>query len=336
MALLRALLLLLLAAGCGVGPFDDVPGGRDNLPTRAAGPYSKLEIDFDTPADEPYVVVDRRAHVRDPAPLARDDGGVRLWFTHSPIASDGSSDTADIWVTELPDLHELPDLAPELAVAADADWEEGFIAEPSVVDLGDDHLVLYYRGGRAAPAIGRADSTDGGATWDKHPDNPLLPDALTPAAAALPDGRVILFYTRPGATDAILAADSDDGVAFAPRADPVITPRPDLAEAFDADAVGDPFALVTVPLDASDTVHIGLFFTGTRPPRTGDEPVTSIGYAGSFDGRTFARFLGPEPILAGGPPSEAGPAALLVPAGGVLFFQEAPQNRDRVAAAVHP
>ena len=334
--LLGVLGVLVVQLGCGVGPFDDEPGGRDNLPTRAAGPYSKLEIDFDTPADEPYVVIDRQAHVRDPAPLARDDGGVRLWFSHSPINDDGTSDTAAIWVTELSGLHELADVAPVLALAPDADWEEDLVAEPSIVDLGDDHLVLFYRGGLTAPAIGRADSTDGGATWDKHPDNPLLEAARSPAAAALPDGRFLLFFTRPGATDAILAADSQDGVSFTTRDEPVVTPRPDLEEAFDADAVGDPFALVTLPLDASDTFHVGLFFSGTRPARTGDEPVTSIGYAASFDGSTFARFLGPEPVLEGGPPDEAGPAVLLVPAGGILFFHEAPQNRDRVAAAVHP
>jgi hypothetical protein len=337
MALLKHILLVLPLAGCGVGPFDDAPGGRDNLPTRAAGPYRKLEIDFDTPADEPYVVVDRRAHVRDPAPLARDDGGVRLWFTRAEIDSDGASDTAEIWVAGVPSIVSLPDEAPSRALAADAAWEEDVVAEPSVVDLGEDHLVLYYRGGAAVPAVGRADSSDGGATWTKHPDNPLLAGARSPTAAFLPGGTVLLYYTAPGTPGILAAASDDDGVTFDPLG-PVITPRPDLDEAFDADAVGDPFALVTIPLDSTgaDQVHIGLFFTGTRPPTTGDDPVVSIGYAASYDGRTFARFLGPDPVLAGGPPSELGPAVLLVPAGGVLFFHEARQNRDRLAVSVHP
>ena len=71
----------LALAACGLGPFDDAPGGRDNLPTRAAGPYGKTEIDFATPADEPYVLFEVTANYRDPAPLARDDGGFRIWFT---------------------------------------------------------------------------------------------------------------------------------------------------------------------------------------------------------------------------------------------------------------
>ena len=64
---MRALLLIAsLATACGLAPFDDEPGGRDNLPTRAAGPYDKTEIDFDTPADA-VALAERilaRAHLR--------------------------------------------------------------------------------------------------------------------------------------------------------------------------------------------------------------------------------------------------------------------------------
>jgi hypothetical protein len=323
---------LLLATACGLGPFEDAPGGRDNLPTRAAGPYQKLEIDFDTPADEPYVLYEGPAHYRDPAPLPRTGGGIRIWFTRQGI----DSDEAAIWVAELPDIRELPDRAPAPALEADAAWEEGFVAEPSILDLGGGHLVLYYRGGVSVPAIGRADSVDGGSTWDKHPQNPVLTGAAGPAAAALPGG-IALYHTSP-ARPGIQLAQSEDGVAFDILTEPVVEPRPGVAGAFDPLEVADPFALTTEPIDHTGAaqIHVGLFFAGARPGEDPGETIHAIGYAGSHGGEVFERFLGNDPILAGGPPSERGPAVLLVPAGGILFFHEARLNRDRIAAAVHP
>jgi hypothetical protein len=335
MALLtmRALLLapLALAAACGLGPFDDQPGGRDNLPTRAAGPYAKPEIDFATPADEPYVLYEVTANYLDPTPLARDGGGFRVWFTRGD-PDDGS---AEIWYAELPDVHALPDVAPRGAVAPDAGWEESFVGEPAVVDLGGGHLVLYYRGGTLAPAIGRADSVDNGGSWQKHPANPILEGATSPAAALLAGGETALYFMSPD-RPGIHAAIGDDGVAFNRLPDPIIEARPALEDAFDELAVADPFALVTDTLDEAEPVHVGLFFSGTRP---GGEPgvlVDAIGYAGSYDGRAFTRFFGPDPVLEAGPPSEAGPGVISVAAGGVLFFHEPKQNRYRIGAAVHP
>lgn len=327
---MRLLLATLLCAACGVGPFDDEPGGRDNLPTRAAGPYAKTEIDFDTPADEPYVLADVTAHLRDPAPLARDGGGVRLWFTReSP--DDGSG---EIWYAELPGVHAVPDVPPRPALAASEPWEEDFVGEPTVIDLGGGHLVLYYRGGTSAPAIGRADSLDDGASWQKSAGNPLLTGARSPAAALLADATA-LYFVDPEAAG-IQAALAGDGLAFARLPEPVIAPRPGLEDAFDALAVGDPFALVTATLDDTEPVHVGLFFTGTRP---GGEPgslVDAVGYAGSYDGVSFARFFGADAVLEAGPPSEGSPGVIRVAAGGVLFFHELRQNRFAVAAALHP
>ena len=324
------LFLAASLAACGVGPFDDEPGGRDNLPTRAAGPYGRTEIDFDTPADEPYVLADITANVRDPAPLARDGGGFRIWYTRgSP-----EGDAAEIWYAELPDVHSVPDVPPGLALAPSEAWEEDFVAEPTVIDLGGGHLVLYYRGGIDAPAIGRADSTDDGASWQKHGDNPLVEGAISPAAALLAD-TTALYFLDPAAPG-IHAATADDGVSFTRLPEPIIERRPALEEAFDALAVGDPFALVTHTLEDAEPVHVGLFFSGTRP---GGEPgllVDSIGYAGSYDGLSFTRFFGADPVLDAGPPSESGPGVISVAAGGVMFFHELVQNRYRIGAALHP
>ncbi len=326
----RAIGLLVIVTACGVGPFDDEPGGRDNLPTRAAGPYDKTEIDFDTPADEPYVIADIAANVRDPSPLARAGGGFRLWYTRQD-PDDGS---AEIWYAELPDVHSVPDVPARPALTADAAWEDGFVGEPSVVDLGGGHLVLYYRGGTGAPAIGRADSSDDGASWQKQADNPVLEGAASPAAALLGD-RTALYFVEPGAPG-IRAASAADGVAFTREPEPIVEPRPGLEEAFDTLAVAEPFALVTATLDDQEPVHIGLFFTGTRP---GGEPGTlnqAIGYAGSYDGLSFDRFFGADPVLEAGPPSDGGPGVISVAAGGVLFFHELKQTRYRIGASLHP
>jgi hypothetical protein len=322
---------VLLAAGCGLGPLDDASGGKDHLPTRGAGPYAKTEIDFDTPADEPYILADTFAHVRDPAPLRRPDGGIRLWLTRQEV----DREAAEIWYTELPSVHDLPDRAPAAVLTADAEWEVGVVAEPSLVDLGAGRLVLYYRGGAGdAPAIGRADSSDGGETFVKHPDNPILPGAAGPAAIAIGD-RFVLYYTAPD-QGGIFAADSEDGVRFEPRPAPVVVPRPALADAFDSLSVSEPFAVVS-QTQGDNPVHVGLFFTGARPGAPdGAEPVRSIGYAASYGGDDFDRFFGAKPILAGAPPSEAGPAVLLEPDGGTLFIHEVVPGRDRLAAAVHP
>jgi hypothetical protein len=327
---MRALAILALVAACGVGPFDDEPGGRDNLPTRAAGPYDKTEIDFDTPADEPYVVADIAANVRDPSPLGRAGGGIRLWYTRE----DPDEGSAEIWYAELPDVHSVPDVPARFALAADAGWEEGFVGEPSVVDLGGGQLVLYYRGGIESPAIGRADSSDEGQSWQKHAGNPILEAAASPAAALLAD-RTVLYFVDPD-EPGIRAATATDGVGFTREPAPVIAVRPGLAEAFDTLAVADPFALVTATLDGEEPVHVGLFFTGTRPGGDPGTLIDAIGYAGSYDGLSFDRFFGADPVLEPGLPSDGGAGVISVAAGGVLFFHELKQTRYRIGAALHP
>lgn len=327
---MKGLLLLALLTACGLGPFEDEPGGRDNLPTRAAGPYGKTELDFDTPADEPYVLADITANLRDPSPLGRPDGGFRIWYTQE----EPDHTAAAIGYAELPDVHSVPDVPARLALAADQDWEEGYVAEPSVVDLGGGHLVLYYRGGLAAPAIGRADSTDDGASWQKHAGNPVLEGAITPAAALLTDTTAIYFVDP--AAPGIQAATADDGLAFARAAAPVVEARPGLPEAFDEIAVGDPYALVTDTLDDAEPVHVGLFFTGTSPGGEPGTTIDAIGYAGSYDGLSFTRFFAADAVLEPGPPSDGGPGVISVAAGGVLFFHELKQTRYRIGAALHP
>ncbi len=314
--------LVTATGGCGMGLFESESGGADNLPTEAAGPYGKLDIDSDTPADEPYVLVDRQASLLDPTVLSRDDDGVRLWFGRE---LDNDPEHSEIWRAEIPSIHDLPDVEPVVTLVADQPWEETRVAAPSVYAVDRDTVVMYYEGGLDPVAIGRAESHDGGATWIKDPDNPVLTGA-EPSAAPL-DGGVVLYYTRtdqPG----IFRADSADGHAFTEDPDPVLVARDD-PEAFDLHGVSDP--CIVVEISEAGQLHFGLFYNGTNQ---GDD--VAIGYAGSFDGREFERFSGLDPVLQPASPDENGPAAILGRASGTLFFHEVRLGRQRIAVAVHP
>lgn len=316
----------LILAGCGLGFGDTPTGGADNLPTVGAGPYGKPAIDFDTPADEPFVVADSAASLRDPAVLPAPGGGFRLWFARTPDDGTGASDIA---YAELPAVTELPTRGPEVVMSPDQAWEEGRVAAPAVVDTGDE-LVMYYEGGHGdAAATGRAISHDGGTTWQKYDQNPVVP-LLRPTAALTPDGW-LMYGVLPG-EPGIWRATSADGLAWTLGDAPVIVPRPNLPEAFDTLAVTDPYILVRET--PAGRLHYGLFFAGWDPPA--DEPAAAIGYAGSYDGVVWERFGGPEPVLDPGIPSEHGPAVVVDAAQGVMFFHQERQRRQRIGVAVHP
>lgn len=320
---MRPILALALCTGCGFGLIGDDPGGADNLPTLGAGPFDKPNLDFDTPAEEPYVIVDRRASLTDPSALGRADGGFRIYYSRFEDDAPG----AEIWVAEIPGVTELPDVAPAPALTATDAWEQDDVRAPSVVDLGDDRLVMYYQGGVADPAIGRADSDDGGATWVKHPGNPLVTGALAPSAVSI-EGRFLLAFTQAG-DPGIFLADSDDGERFSDTRIAVMASGAE--DTFDELAVLEP-CLVARETEARRVVY-GLFYVGLSP---GDEDIAAIGYAGSFDAVTWELLGTGKPVLQALLPSETGPGAVVGSTTATLFFSEPRQNRGRIAAAVHP
>ncbi|MCA9673697.1 MAG: hypothetical protein H6708_13840 [Kofleriaceae bacterium] len=322
-----AALVALGGAGCGLGLWDEEPGGSANLPTLGAGAYRRLGPDIDTPGDEPWVIDDRFETFSDPAPLARAGGGLRVWFGWAAQDQLGST----IGYAELSSVHDLPVVAPRVVLTPSAAWEQGRIGAPAIADLGDGHLVMFYEGGDVAtPAIGRADSTDDGDTWSRG-DAPVLTDAAQPTVAVL-DGQLVLFVTRPGEVGIFrteLAAAT--ATAFTLRPEPVIVPRPELADAFDAVEVGSPFALITV--SQAGRAHWGLWFTGAAEAPDAGAPPTAVGYAGSFDGDTWERFGGPDPVLGS---NAFGPAVVLDGATGVMLFHDQHRLQLGIAAAVHP
>ncbi len=305
------LLFLLTPAGCGLGIAGDSSGGGENLPTLGAGPYGRLVSDFNTPADEPFVIADRDVNYAGAACLHRPGGasGMRMWFG---MLEDGDTEVG-IAAAEVADVHQPPDVGPHMVLA------DG--ANPAVIEVDGAFVMFFERGGD----IVRADSDDG-ESWDVG--DVVLADASAPTAAFV-DGAYVLYVTR--AEPGIWRADSEDGQSFALADAPAIVARPGVQEAFDTRSVGDPFLLVQTS-DAGRH-HWGLWFTGTsEPPDAGPAP-TAVGFAGSFDGQSWERFGGVDPMLVA---PAGGPCVLLDGGTGLMLYQEEDRLHLGIAAAVHP
>lgn len=316
-------------AGCGLGFADDTSGGRDGLPATGAGPFRRPLFDLDTPIEEPWLVTDDAVDLDEPAALARPGGGVRYWVSHEP--ADLPLGDTQIWAGALADLRAAPEPL-TLALAADQPWEQGRVAAPALLaDPADDrHLIMFYEGGLADPAIGRADSNDGGATWHKH-DGPVLAAARSPGAAW--DGATWLLAVERPAAPGIWLAHASDGVGFTLDAAPTFTARATVAGAFDAVAVGQP-SLAWIEESTGRGLWL-MWFAGTDmpPPVDGTPPRFAIGYAASFDGVDWRRLAGVRAIL--GDPAGA-PTVVLGDGGPDYLLYGAPRSRRRaIGIATH-
>ena len=322
--MMRWSIFLILVAGCGLDPFNEGPGGAENLPTLGAGPYARFASDDATPADEPFVFFDRSAELFDPTVIAGGPG-LRVWMSREEPGP--PDDDTQIYYGEVASAHDVPAGPLTLALAADQAWEQGRVAAPTVVDLGGKHLVMFYEGGTTARAIGRADSTDDGATWTKLAA-PVLSGAMQPSAAFAND-RFELYVTRPG-SPAIWRAVGTDAFAF--DAGPVLEPRPGLMKAFDADSLDHP--CIVVHRESTGRLHWALFVVGyDAMPDDAGSAHPAIGYAGSWDGASWERFGGPAAQL--GAPA-VGPAVLITPAHGLMLYVDTKRGLRAIAAAHNP
>jgi hypothetical protein len=324
----RLIALPLVICACGIDPFGESGSPPTNLPTQGAGPYGRLASDDRTPADEPFVLDDRNAELYDPCALLGGPG-LRLWFTREETGAPDNDQ--QIYYATLASPHAVPTAAPVLALAADLPWEEGRVAAPGVVDLGGGHLVLFYEAGLADPAIGRADSTDDGATWQKRA-TPVLVGATAPSAA-FASGRFEVYVTRPDAAGIWRAtAIGADPADLTLEGAPIVVARPELAKAFDASGVLDP--AIVIERQPTGRLHWGLFFVGVNAPSS-DAGLThpAVGYAGSFDGETWERFGGAAAQLAA---PATGPSVVLPPAAGLMIYSELKRGRRALAAAENP
>jgi hypothetical protein len=219
-------------------------------------------------------------------------------------------------------------LAP--ALVAELAWEAEVRAPTAIID--GDRVTLFYQAGDP-PAIGRAVSTDGGASFARDPA-PVLEGAANPSAITLGD-TIAVFVERVDAPGIFVAESTDGGATLALRPDPVLSFNP-VDEAFDLRSVRNPGAVSQVT--ATGRLHIGLFYEGRSDQLDDDDaPLVSIGYAGGFALDELARFAGGvDPILEPIVPSERHPTAIVLPDRGMLFFTERRGSRLRIAAAVHP
>lgn len=321
-----ALLVAIFATGCGIGFADDASGGKDDLPTAGAGPFRKLPFDENTPADEPWLATERTFDFTEPALVARPGGGFTYFVTReSPDPPAGDS---QIWRGAIADPTQLPDepLAPVLT--ATRAWEQDHVAAPSVLDSGDDHLVMFYEGGLADPQIGRADSTDGGRTWTKA-DIPVLQDA-TLASVAYNGELWLAAYVSPS-SPGIWLARSLDGMTFTADFGPILEPT-GVTDSFEKVAISSPHLAWLV--ESTGRGHWALWYGGLEVvPDPGDAPRYAIGYAASFDGMEWDRLGGGRPVLA----APAGsPAVLVNGPRATLLFHAANGRRLAVGVASHP
>ena len=108
----------------------------------------------------------------------------------------------------------------------------------------------------------------------------------------------------------------------------MVTARPELADAFDRVAVGDPVAISRAR--PTGTASYGLWFTGSQN-RPDDPVVAAVGYAGSFDGASFTRLPDEDPVLRG---NAAGPSVVLRSSGNVMLFTDTYRRRQAIGVAL--
>lgn len=285
-ALLGALLLAAaLVAACGTLARTD--GGAENLPSRRILPFDKPVPDEGDDSALPFVLFDDTLELDEPSALVVD--GRIVLFTQ---AADG--DSAVIQRAESDDG--LAFDAPRTIFEPELAWEEGWVGAPTVLER-QGTLYLYYVGGRTAPAIGLARSTDG-SIWTREAEPVLTPESderLDSPSAVLVGANVVLFFSSTIVGDAedppptvIDRADSPDGVSFE-RKGSVLNPDVGCTDydgnevrCWDEDGVSAPGARVTT--SPADRTLIDIWYTGVIGESTG------IGFVGSYDGLTFSRY----------------------------------------------
>lgn len=321
---MRCAWVLFAVAGCGYGFAEGESGGADDLPTAGAGPFRRLPETPSSPAEEPWLATQLSLELSEAELVPRAGGGFHFWLTREPAALP-SGDT-EIWSGALRDPHQRPDQPAAVALAATLAWEAGRVAAPAIVVL-PDRWVMFYEAGDP-PAIGRAESRDGGSTWTKSPA-PVLSGAASPAAAF--DGETwIVGFVRVG-QPGIWTARSTDGEQLVTDPEPILLPRYGTDE-FDAVEVRSPS--IRWLIESSGRGHWALWYAGLEiEPDEGDAPRYAIGYAASFDGLTWERLMGGRPVFAA--PAGA-PAVIVDGPEATLLFETDNRLRASIGVGVHP
>jgi hypothetical protein len=193
------------------------------------------------------------AHSQNGPTVLADGAGFTLWYqgraTAEGLTTIGRATSADGW-TWIPD----PD-NPVFSLAGER------LAHPSIL-ARDDRLELFYLGEKG---MYLATSTDGGASFTRHSESPVL-TAVHKTPEVIWDGhRYLATYVQ---ADHILWAESLDGLTWVTEADPLLTPT---GEGWQSDLVANG-QLVRLPQDTGagpakvELVYVGV---GAGEPRNG-------------------------------------------------------------------
>jgi sucrose-6-phosphate hydrolase SacC (GH32 family) len=237
-----------------------------------------------------------KSHAQVPTPLT-GDGFIRVYFSSRPEQQTSLTTFVDLDADDPAKIVRV-NTSPILDLGRPGTFDEHGIMPASAIQDGDT-VYLYYSGwSRAASvpyrnATGLAVSHDGGVTFEKLSEGPVLGQSLhDPFSATSPvvlkeDGHWHMWYgsgtgwldsgDRPAETYDIKHARSNDGINWLPDGKPVIPQRTE-------------YEAITRPcvIKSADGYHMWFCYRGSHHFRDGADAYR-IGYAHSDDLKTWRR-----------------------------------------------
>lgn len=314
-------LWLILAVFCACGTIAEGDGGGDNLPSRRIVPFDKVTSD-DEESDLPIVLSDETLSFDEPCAVV-NSGQIEVFYQASDETTASIRRAFSTTGLELTNSSEI--------LVAELDWEEGWVGAPSVLMSGGQYF-LFYVGGVTDPAIGLARSSDGN-TWTRETEPVFEADAgeriFSPSVVSF-GGQWVMFFARAQddpETDplptVIDRADSPDGLSWT-RQGTVLdlgsgctNDEGEEIRCWDTGWVGAPG--VRVSTSPAGRTLVDIWYTGAIVSNS------DIGFAGSYDGRTFFRYA-LNPVIEG---SGRESAASVIDFGDSLLMYYGDRRDDR-------
>lgn len=189
---------------------------------------------------------------------------------------------------------ELDPANPVVRRGAAGEWDDHTVHTPAVIHDGSEFRMWYGGGDGDMRPVGYATSPDG-STWTKHGDNPIMgvgppgdfdDRGVWPGTVIFDGDRYRMWYTGEHSDPydydwRIGYAESDDGFSWTRHSEPVLDP----GHGWDGNLVYFPKVVIEGP-----THH--MWYVGHSGTSL------SLGYATSFDGIQWTRYLG-SPVVVG-------------------------------------